>query len=113
MALQFDIDVFAAKDARELFDCLAPGTLPAPNQCGGQRPFVTARQAYQTGGVLVQIVEGRSAIVLRHLAHLELGHELTEVLIAFPRLAEQWQPDRFRFVTVRQPCGRRKASSET
>ncbi len=35
MSLQFDINIFAAKDARQPFDGFAPGFFSATHQCGG------------------------------------------------------------------------------
>ena len=54
MALQFDVDVFAAEDARQLFNGLAARRFAAARKRRGQWALIASREADQTGGVLLQ-----------------------------------------------------------
>ena len=82
MTLQLDVDVLWTEDVYQPFDNFAAGRLTAMHQRRGQGPFLTAGQAYQAGGVLLQIGKVGSAFLLGGLPHLEAGYQLTEVLIA-------------------------------
>ena len=62
MALQFDIDILAAEDAHQSFDCFASGFFSATHQRSGQRPLISACQTHQAGCVLLQIIEGCGAL---------------------------------------------------
>jgi hypothetical protein len=63
-------------------------------ECCGERAFVAAGEADQSGGEFFQVVEGCSAFGLGGFAHLEAGDELAEILIADLRGAEQQQARR-------------------
>src|SRR5579883_1855844 len=55
VALEFDIDIFAAKDVDELLDDFSCGLFAAAHEARGQRAFVSAGEAYETGGILLQV----------------------------------------------------------
>ena len=112
MALQFDIDVPAAEDTHHLFNCLACRRFATTRERRGQRALIPSREADQTGGVLAEIVEVRCALALRGLTHLELRDELTEILIALTRRAEQRQPRRLFGMLMGQPRRRRQPRPE-
>src|SRR5215472_3931701 len=112
MALQFDVDVLTAKDARQLLNCLSACGFTAARKSRGQRAFVTSRQADQAGGVLAQLVEGRCTITFRSFAHFELCNELTELLVSLARFTKQRDSCGFRSVLMREPCRRRQARTK-
>ena len=59
VALQFDIDILAAEDSRQLFDRLAARRFAAARQRRSQRAFIAAGQADQAA---LHIAEDRRAL---------------------------------------------------
>ncbi len=89
VALQFEIEIAAAVDGSEPVERLARRALAAARERRGQRAFVAAGQADQSGGKFFEIFERCSAFGLGGFAHLEARDELAEILIAGLRGAEQ------------------------
>ena len=94
VALKFDVEIAAAVDCGEPLGDLARSCSAAVCQRRGQRAFVAAGEADQSGGELFKIFERSRALGLGVLAHLEARDELAEILIAGLRCAEQQQARR-------------------
>jgi hypothetical protein len=77
-----------------------------------QRAFIASREADQAGCILAEIVKVRRALALCRFAHLELRDQLTKILIALARCAEQRQARRFLGMLMRQPGRRREPRPE-
>ena len=84
MALQFDVDIFAAEDSDELLDLLAGFFDAALLQSCGQRAFRAAGQADQALGVFFQFFFADRAFAF-FSAQLHFGDQAAEVLIAGAR----------------------------
>ncbi len=112
MALQFDIDILAAEDARQLFDRLASGFFAAAHQA--PQPMALRRLLSDRPGRMRIARDHRRLprLALCGFPHLELRDELAKILIAFTRFAKQGQARRFVLVLVRQPCRRREPRPE-
>src|SRR5665213_3087346 len=68
-----------------------------------QRPLITSGKTDEPSGKLFDIFERGCAFGLCRLAHLEARDELTEILIASLRSAQQQQPRRLGGMLVWQP----------
>src|SRR6202789_208343 len=112
VALNFDIDIVWAEGSSQPLYRLPACLLATACQSGGEWTFIATRQADQPRRVLLQVLPCGGALSLHRLPHLELRDELTEVLIAGLRLAEQRQMSRLWDMLVWQPCGRREARAE-
>ena len=108
MSLQFDVNIIAAKNARELLNHIAPCIFSAAHQRCCERALVATGQADEACCVLLKIVAVRGAILLGCFAHLELRNELAEILIPGARFGEQGNARRLGVRLVRQPGRRRK-----
>ena len=95
VTLDFNVNAVSSENSYQPFDRLTACLLTAAHKRGGQRAFVATREADQAGRVFLQVVEGSRTFALDPLPHLEAGDELTKILVADPRLAQQGQPRGF------------------
>jgi hypothetical protein len=92
MALQFHVDIAAAKDASQAFDRALRLLHPASGQRGGQRTFIASGKAHYPGGMFLQFfMPDCSFAFLR--AQLHSGDQAAEILIAKAGRNEEGEAD--------------------
>src|ERR1035437_4032170 len=103
MALQFNIEVAVAVDFGELLEALPRLPLPGLRERRSKRSLIAAGQADQSRGKFREVIKRCRTLGLRCFAHFEARNELTKILIADLRCAEQHNPRWLIGTLMRQP----------
>jgi hypothetical protein len=82
MALEFDVDVFLAKDVGETLDRAAGFGRASFFERAGERAFFASGEADDTSGVLGEFVLKYRSFFFSLCAQLHSGDELAEILVA-------------------------------
>ena len=92
MPLQFEINIFPAKNIRQQLGLPARRFHAALRQGRAHGTFVSARKANQAGGMRGNFRHAGGAFALAALAQFVAGDEPAKVLISSSRLGQQRQP---------------------